>query len=462
MQLSTDFSAAKKLSFLRAVFSYVLLVISITFAGDYIIPLDSLHWQKTYRGSWEATGDSIIFYGTSYRVGNQILSSQFFDMTDAEIFIKWKANGANDFMGIWIYTDYFHPKMFFTTDHSYNGSLFIMDDQWYYVHMKSINHGDSLLYTVSTGDYDINGGTILYQTQVEALKNRSTIKKADRIFLIFGDNYQGENCYFVLGEAVIKNTTEYTASYQDSTVFTFDDGQMPEEFFQDDFHLWSVAPESYDSSNCLFADVAPSDAPEIGFRVASPCKISFDEKFISNYDWNPARSFYVALDSVAIYVFDRSNFGDWFHYEFYIPDTNIHYIAFGITASGYLRNNAQAYLDNITVSGGNVLDILDQKDNTLISGLQLHQNYPNPFNPSTRIDYDLPFSGNVNISIYNLMGQKIATLVNATQTSGSYTVWFHANSSGKEIPAGIYFYRLELRSNNGKTFTRTRKMLLVK
>jgi hypothetical protein len=84
---------------------------------------------------------------------------------------------------------------------------------------------------------------------------------------------------------------------------------------------------------------------------------------------------------------------------------------------------------------------------------KLEQNYPNPFNPSTRISYAIPENAKVRLTIYNLLGQQVATLVNEDQQLGNHAVLFEAN----KLSTGVYFYRLEA----GK-FTQTRKMLLLK
>jgi len=88
----------------------------------------------------------------------------------------------------------------------------------------------------------------------------------------------------------------------------------------------------------------------------------------------------------------------------------------------------------------------------------LLQNYPNPFNPATTIRYELPVSRKVTLSIYNLLGQKIRTLVNRTQEAGSYSVvWDGTNNEGKRVPSGIYVYRLD-----SGIFRESRKMVLVR
>jgi len=88
----------------------------------------------------------------------------------------------------------------------------------------------------------------------------------------------------------------------------------------------------------------------------------------------------------------------------------------------------------------------------------LRQNYPNPFNPSTRINYSLKSAGKTDLSIYNIKGQKIKSLVNNCQPAGSHEViWDGSDSQGKQVASGIYFYRLSSGDN-----TQTRKMILMK
>ncbi len=71
----------------------------------------------------------------------------------------------------------------------------------------------------------------------------------------------------------------------------------------------------------------------------------------------------------------------------------------------------------------------------------LFQNYPNPFNPETEIRYQLPNSSEVSLSIYNLMGQKIKTLINTYHSAGFYSVkWDGTNNQGMKIASGIYIY----------------------
>ena len=96
-------------------------------------------------------------------------------------------------------------------------------------------------------------------------------------------------------------------------------------------------------------------------------------------------------------------------------------------------------------------------DEDMPTGFRLHQNYPNPFNPSTTIPYSIVKSGYVNLSVYNIMGQKVRTLIDDYQAAGSHVViWNGFDDDGKNAGAGVYIYQLK-RINHSES----RKMLLI-
>ncbi len=88
----------------------------------------------------------------------------------------------------------------------------------------------------------------------------------------------------------------------------------------------------------------------------------------------------------------------------------------------------------------------------------LDQNRPNPFNPATTVEYSLARKSHVNISIYNILGQKVITLVDGEQEAGQHhAVWEGHDGNGSQVASGIYFYKME-----AGDYVQTRKMALMR
>ena len=100
----------------------------------------------------------------------------------------------------------------------------------------------------------------------------------------------------------------------------------------------------------------------------------------------------------------------------------------------------------------NIVSVSKSKNNPL-GKTKLFKNYPNPFNPSTQISFTLADAGNVNVSVYNALGQKVAELVNGNMNAGTHKVEFN----GSNLSSGLYIYRLET-----PNYSKTMKMLLLK
>jgi hypothetical protein len=123
----------------------------------------------------------------------------------------------------------------------------------------------------------------------------------------------------------------------------------------------------------------------------------------------------------------------------------------------YFRKEGAAYAS----AGGNGWQSLkawfdddsELSEAALPTAYSLSQNYPNPFNATTTIKYQLPVDSDVELEIYNLFGQKVATLVDSRQQAGYRSVIWDAS----EVSSGIYFYRLR-----AGDFTETKRMMLVK
>jgi len=103
-------------------------------------------------------------------------------------------------------------------------------------------------------------------------------------------------------------------------------------------------------------------------------------------------------------------------------------------------------------------DVPADQQVALPDGYALRQNYPNPFNPSTAIAYELPVRSQVDIVVFNILGQRVRSLVSETKPAGSHTIyWDGADDDGHEQPSGVYFYRVRLGEHSV-----SRKMVLLK
>ncbi len=111
---------------------------------------------------------------------------------------------------------------------------------------------------------------------------------------------------------------------------------------------------------------------------------------------------------------------------------------------------------NLPITVANPTDV--PIDGTLPESFYLSQNYPNPFNPTTTIEFGLESTQNVKLTVYNVLGQAVRTLVNERRSAGNYSVeWLGDTDAGARASTGVYFYRLE-----AGDFIQTKKMMLVK
>jgi len=99
-----------------------------------------------------------------------------------------------------------------------------------------------------------------------------------------------------------------------------------------------------------------------------------------------------------------------------------------------------------------------ESNQPLPESFELSQNYPNPFNPSTTISYNLPRRSDVTIEIFNLLGQRVRTLVDESQSSGPHQVeWDGTDETGSPVSSGVYLYRLKAGES-----VQSKKMMLLK
>jgi len=120
------------------------------------------------------------------------------------------------------------------------------------------------------------------------------------------------------------------------------------------------------------------------------------------------------------------------------------------------KDDLIAYL--LAIRPGDIPTRVEETSGEMPVTFALKQNYPNPFNPETYIDYQLPAAGRIELVIYNGLGQKVRTLIDAKHAPGNYQIrWDGKDELGGQMPSGVYLYRLRAGS-----FVQTRKALLLK
>jgi hypothetical protein len=207
----------------------------------------------------------------------------------------------------------------------------------------------------------------------------------------------------------------------------------------------------------------------VNTNLLGPTNIWFDsndELLVADYNSTAIKRF----DSSGVYLNDFiTGLSNCEGVDFF-PNGDI-LIGNGGTSSVKLFNSNGTYISDLITSGsGNLLtpnaivireidstaaSVID-KVNVLNNNPELDQNYPNPFNPTTSIPFTLSKSSRISIDLFNILGQKIKTLVNDVYQAGSHTI----KLDGNELAAGVYFYRMKV-NDKSKNYVSTRRMLLL-
>ena len=110
----------------------------------------------------------------------------------------------------------------------------------------------------------------------------------------------------------------------------------------------------------------------------------------------------------------------------------------------------------VTISEGTAVV---ENPQAIVEKYELGNNYPNPFNPETTIEFAMGKAGHASITIYNILGQKVRSLIDGSVTAGTHAVkWNGKNDIGVRVPSGVYYYTLHA----SHSFKQTKKMLLLK
>ena len=130
---------------------------------------------------------------------------------------------------------------------------------------------------------------------------------------------------------------------------------------------------------------------------------------------------------------------------------------FKLNFGGDITDTTYVYVDDIVVKS---VPTAIEDENRVVrpESFTLQQNYPNPFNPTTTIRFVLRESGPVTLTVFDIMGKAVCTLIDGKQSAGEKTItWDATDNTGKQVAPGVYFYKL-----NTKQGSQTRKMILLK
>jgi photosystem II stability/assembly factor-like uncharacterized protein len=134
-------------------------------------------------------------------------------------------------------------------------------------------------------------------------------------------------------------------------------------------------------------------------------------------------------------------------------EENYWIIGFAVGDNGSIAKYKELYLVTET----------EPLQNFIPETFALKQNYPNPFNPTTSIEFSLPVAADVQLVVYNILGQQVASLINEQRSAGYHSVLWNANdSNGMKLSSGIYFYMLKAKASDGNDFKEIKKMVLLK
>ncbi len=155
----------------------------------------------------------------------------------------------------------------------------------------------------------------------------------------------------------------------------------------------------------------------------------------------------------AIFDADVTHFSDT-----WIQESKVYYYR----VRAFNGNVYSDYSNEAKVSSQTHIEESDPEQSVMPATCKLYPNYPNPFNPTTYIRYDLAFDADVNCTIYNILGQKVKTLVDGRQTAGYKTaIWNSLDENNQHVVAGMYIIRISAIGKK-ENYTENRKILLIR
>ena len=162
---------------------------------------------------------------------------------------------------------------------------------------------------------------------------------------------------------------------------------------------------------------------------------------------------YVGTGSTTSGVYYTTDFTNWMDFSNGLE-------SYDRSVSQLIATDEYLYKTGSTISSHRapLVQLYNNLDHSAPINFKLYNNYPNPFNPVTTLQYDLPQDAVINITIYDMMGRLVNTLVSSQQNAGYKLIqWNGTNNAGQPVSAGVYLYRIETGD-----FRQTKKMVLLK
>jgi hypothetical protein len=294
------------------------------------------------------------------------------------------------------------------------------------------------------------GGIITFINSPPEPPSGLSVDLQENILITWNENNEEDLSHYVLDKSndELFETGQYSSittteiSYLDTV---YEDGQVLY------YRLSAVdsAENTSDFSDVISIDLSPPSPP-------TGLSVEFDGGILLSWDANPESDFlHYILDKAADSLFQTDQYSSITTTETSYLDTvyedgaTIYYRLSAVDTDGFVSEFTELVFIHV---------VLGIDDKLIPEVFALHQNYPNPFNPTTQIKYDLPENTLVKITIYDLMGRSIKSLVNSNQSAGYRSIqWNATNNLGEPVSAGMYIYMIQA----GK-FRQTKKMVLLK
>ena len=383
---------------------------------------------------WIVLPDSVVatppghFQEINFSINGSMLND--FEQYNTQIFIH--SNDYDDSMSV-VHVDVFVNDPDLYTVGLENNNFNILEDDTLQVEFYVVGPETNTTFSVFSESENISGFVVIDDEYIPNTIQNYSIKA--KLFVIPAPNWYGQANVYVLAE------NEYDYSHVDSITIdvenVFDVIIEPEMIYPPDGES-IVFDSSQDSIQFIWigADYPEFEVgPDFEYRLRI---VQLNELSVTTYNY------YDLIDTTFVFYPDSLSFTS--------SNTNYVWTLYTYQQGLITVLDGQSGLFSII----NSFVSIQNSDSPHL--YNLYQAYPNPFNPITSLRYDLPNDGLVNITIYDMMGRVVKTLVNGSQTAGYKSIqWNATNDRNEPVSAGLYLYTIQ-----AGEFRQTKKMVLLK